>query len=72
MLYTNDCLGSQTVLFTSDMQRIKKKQNDEKDEGEVKKKKLSSFLYTLALALFIDCALYLKIRPELLCSLRQV
>lgn len=39
--------------------------------GRGMRKKWLSFMYTLTLALFIDCALYLNIRPELLCTLRQ-
>lgn len=63
MLYTSVFLGSQTLLFTSEKERKKLRRR--------RRKKRLSFMYSLALALFIDCALYLKIRPELLCTLRQ-
>ena len=32
MLYTNDCVGSQTILFTSEKKR--RKQEEEKEEKE--------------------------------------
>lgn len=64
MLYTSVFLGSQTLLFTSEKERKKLRRRR-------RRKKRLSFMYSLALALFIDCALYLKIRPELLCTLRQ-
>lgn len=72
MLYTNVCLGNQTVLFTSEKKRKSKtKTDDDEDEEEKEEEEVVILHVHLALALFIDCALYLKIRPELLCTLRQ-
>lgn len=58
MLYTNVCPGSQfkTILFTS--KKKKERMTRRRRKGWL------PFVYTSASALFVDCALYLKIRQS--------
>lgn len=60
------------ILYLRNKRQSKKKNKEWGWRRRRERKKWSSFLYTLAMALFIDCALYLKIRPELLCTPCQV
>lgn len=53
-------------LYTLPQKKINKKIKNDEEKGMV------TLCVHFALALFMDCALYLKTRQELLCTLRQV
>lgn len=70
MLYTNVCLGSQTILFTSEKKRREKTKDDDDDDEKEEKEMVILDVHFGFGAVYRLCSLP-QIRPELLCTLRQ-